>query len=112
MANLDTVGAKIGRDFSRLGKAEFLQRYGHLRPGTYDILSARYDEALDLYFDWSTGCQGELDVPRFALSISQLQQIEKLLKRHGIEHDVLSLMEFIKGGIEGENMQNSYSRAT
>ncbi len=53
MASVDTVGSRIGHDFAHLTKAEFLARYGHLRPGTYDILSPRYDEAPDLYFDWS-----------------------------------------------------------
>ena len=52
LANLETVGSRIGRDFVSLSKTEFLERYGHLRPGTYDILSPRYDEAPDLYFDW------------------------------------------------------------
>jgi glutamine kinase len=101
MANLDTVGSRIGRDFICLTKADFLGRYGHLRPGTYDILSQRYDEAPDLYFDWSAARPQEPIVPRFALSVRQLQHIERLLKEHGIEHDVLSLIEFIKGGIEG-----------
>ena len=31
---------------------EFLKKYGHLRPGTYDILSPRYDIA-EYYFDWT-----------------------------------------------------------
>ncbi len=35
------------------------------------------------------------------LSVSQLRLIERLLKEHGIEHDILSLIDFIKGGIEG-----------
>ena len=54
MASVDTVGSRIGQDFGRLTQADFLTRYGHLRPGTYDILSPRYDEAPDLYFDWLT----------------------------------------------------------
>lgn len=29
---------------------EFLQRFGHLRPGTYDLTSPRYDEAYATYF--------------------------------------------------------------
>ena len=53
MANLETVGSRIGREFAHLPKDEFLRRYGHLRPGSYDIVSPRYDEAPDLYFDWS-----------------------------------------------------------
>jgi glutamine kinase len=101
MASLDTVGSRIGQDFARLPKADFLARYGHLRPGTYDILSPRYDEAPDLYFDWSGGRPGMSPPPRFALSIEQLRRIEQLLKEHQLDIDVLSLIEFIKAGIEG-----------
>ena len=101
MASVDTVGSRIGHDFAHLTQAEFLDRYGHLRPGTYDILSPRYDEAPDLYFDWSGPRTPSSAQPRFALSISQLRRIEQLLKEHQLEIDVLSLIEFIKAGIEG-----------
>jgi hypothetical protein len=101
LANLETVGSLIGRDFASLSKTEFLERYGHLRPGTYDILSPRYDEAPDLYFDWTAPRMPEPETPRFALSVVQLQHIERLLREHQLEHDVLSFIEFIKAGIEG-----------
>jgi adenylylsulfate kinase-like enzyme/phosphohistidine swiveling domain-containing protein len=101
MASVDTVGSRIGRDFAELPKADFLARYGHLRPGTYDILSPRYDEAPDLYFDWSSSRPTASTLPRFALSIEQLRRIEQLLKEHELDIDVLSLIEFIKAGIEG-----------
>jgi glutamine kinase len=101
MSDLETVGSQIGRDFAQLTKEDFLARYGHLRPGTYDILSPRYDEAPDLYFDWSTRRQRQSPSSRFLLSVSQLRLIERLLKEHGIDHDILSLIDFIKGGIEG-----------
>lgn len=39
--------------------------------------------------------------PRFALSIEQLRHIEQLLKEHELAIDALSLIEFIKAGIEG-----------
>lgn len=101
MANLDTVGSRIGRDFSSLDKMEFLRRYGHLRPGTYDILSPRYDEAPDLYFSWDRPRQPQTVPSRFALSVGQLRRLDGLLRRHRFDHDVLSLVEFIKAGIEG-----------
>ncbi len=101
MASVDAIGSRIGRDFAELSKAEFLERYGHLRPGTYDILSPRYDEAPDLYFDWAATKRPASPPPRFALSIEQLRQIERLLKQHELDIDALSLMEFIKAGIEG-----------
>jgi glutamine kinase len=101
MESVDTVGSRIGHDFAQLPKADFLARYGHLRPGTYDILSPRYDEAPDLYFDWSSAPPTTSAPPRFALSIEQLRDIERLLKEHKLDIDVMSLIEFIKAGIEG-----------
>ena len=101
MASVDTVGSRIGYDFSHKTKAEFLALYGHLRPGTYDILSPRYDEAPDLYFDWTGARADSAGQPRFALSIEQLRHIERLLKEHQLEIDVLGLIEFVKAGIEG-----------
>jgi phosphohistidine swiveling domain-containing protein len=64
-------------------------------------LSPRYDEAPDLYFDWASARPPAPAQPRFALSIEQLRRIEQLLKEHEIDIDVLSLIEFIKAGIEG-----------
>ncbi len=101
MASVDTVGSRIGQDFAQLSKADFLTRYGHLRPGTYDIVSPRYDEAPDLYFDWSSARPTVSEPSRFALSIQQLRHIEQLLKEHELDIDVLSFIEFIKAGIEG-----------
>jgi phosphohistidine swiveling domain-containing protein len=101
LADLETVGSLIGRDFASLSKAKFLERYGHLRPGTYDILSPRYDEVPDLYFDWMAPRMPEPTTPRFALSVAQLRHIERLLREHQLDHDVLSIIEFIRGGIEG-----------
>jgi hypothetical protein len=101
MASVDTVGSRIGQDFERLSKADFLARYGHLRPGTYDILSPRYDEAPEMYFDWSSARPMASPPPRFALSIEQLRRIEQLIEEHQLDIDVLSLIEFIKAGVEG-----------
>ncbi len=101
MAGVDTVGSRIGRDFAQLSKADFLASYGHLRPGTYDILSPRYDEAPDLYFDWSNARPTAPAAPRFVLSIEQLRGIEEVLKEHGLDVDASGIIEFIKAGIEG-----------
>lgn len=50
LMSVSTVASEMQRDLAQLPRAEFLARYGHLRPGAYDILSPRYDEAPDLYF--------------------------------------------------------------
>lgn len=102
MASLETVSSSMTRDFNSLAKDEFLARYGHLRPGTYDITSPRYDEAPDQYFDWTQPRLRDVHAPAsFALSLEQLRRTEALLDEHGLEHDVLGLFGFIKGAIEG-----------
>lgn len=58
MASLDTVTKRLSLDVEqfnsgKITQEEFLKTYGHLRPGTYDVLSARYDEAFDLYFNYN-----------------------------------------------------------
>ena len=52
--SLVTVMGHMAQDFQRvidgsLSQKQFLQSYGHLRPGTYDILSLRYDQREDLF---------------------------------------------------------------
>lgn len=42
-------------DLAALPRKEFLLRYGHLRPGTYDIRMLRYDEAPNDYFPVQEG---------------------------------------------------------
>jgi hypothetical protein len=50
IAGLDTVTSQMSRDVYSLNKDSFLEKYGHLRPGTYDITSRSYREAFDIYF--------------------------------------------------------------
>lgn len=102
MRGLDTISSRMGKDFARMDRTEFLASYGHLRPGTYDILSPRYDEDPARYFDWNAQPGPQVpEHPPFALSLSQLARIEALLKEHGLTNDILRLFDFIKGGIEG-----------
>jgi glutamine kinase len=101
MASIETIGSRIGRDLTRLSKEEFLERYGHLRPGTYDIMSPRYDERPDLYFDWSVKRSPVSEMPVFTFSSEQLRKIESLIAEHALETSSAQLIEFIRAGIEG-----------
>jgi hypothetical protein len=58
LRSLHTIASEIVQDVHALSdgtmaRPDFLSRYGHLRPGTYDILSWRYDEQPDLYLGHS-----------------------------------------------------------
>lgn len=100
MSELFTVSKKMARDRAYLSTNEFLRHYGHLRPGTYDICSPRYDQNADGYF-------GTMETPihrketAFKLSLSQFQQLQDMLEEHRLDTQVLALFDFIKGAIEG-----------
>ncbi|PKL76412.1 MAG: phosphoenolpyruvate synthase [Candidatus Melainabacteria bacterium HGW-Melainabacteria-1] len=101
MANLETVSSRIGRDLADLSQSAFLRKYGHLRPGTYDLLSPRYDEAPARYFDWNTPFESPPEPQPFVLSLRQLKAIENLLRKHQLEHNLIELFDFLKEAIEG-----------
>ncbi|KOF56751.1 hypothetical protein AGR56_08690 [Clostridium sp. DMHC 10] len=101
MKSLNTVGSKIRYDFNHISKQEFLNKYGHLRPGTYDILSLRYDENPELYFDWNTSNNSKnYNNTNFQLSSNQISKINKLLKKYNLNCNCIELFDFIKSSIE------------
>ena len=50
LKNIETITIKMKNDLNHLTKKKFLQKYGHLRPGTYDINSGNYRDNFNLYF--------------------------------------------------------------
>jgi phosphohistidine swiveling domain-containing protein len=100
IGSVSTVSSELARARATLDKTTFLARYGHLRPGTYDILSPRYDEAPELYFDWSQRPPAPEPVKPFALTLPQMREIAKLLEAHGLHVDPVGLFDFMQAGIE------------
>ena len=110
MGAVDTVSSEMSRDGAELSMAAFLKKYGHLRPGTYDITSLRYDEAPELYFKntenqnaqktESTDHRAEKQ-RKFRLSLEQLNQLRDALQENGLTNDVLDIMDFMRNVIKG-----------
>ena len=98
--SLNAVSSQLPHDLQTMDRSTFLKKYGHLRPGTYDILSERYDEAPDLYFDWDNNGENSHTKEHFKLSLEQMKKIGKLLDEHGLDNDVIGLFEFLEAGIE------------
>ena len=100
LSSLNTVGGEIWTDKAKLTKSAFLSKYGHLRPGTYDITSARYDEAPDLYFRWDEVGSNDLENHDFSLTLNQMGLMREILKKHELGLDPIELLEFIRSAIE------------
>tara|TARA_B100001175_G_scaffold251358_1_gene218700 strand:- start:10911 stop:13277 length:2367 start_codon:yes stop_codon:yes gene_type:complete len=79
-------------------KIKFNKKYGHLRPGTYDIMSKRYDEKN--YFDFNRKKKDKKNKFKFNFTKTQRRKIEKLLLRdkfNNINFDIL--INYIKNSI-------------
>lgn len=102
LTSVNSVSSDMKTDFANLSKEFFLIKYGHLRPGTYDILSPRYDKEPDLYFDWTKKNSGDNTSQHlpFSLSIPQLRKIQEHIEKDKLDISVLELLEFIKTAIE------------
>ncbi len=100
LGSVSTVSGQLARDRVTLDKITFLARYGHLRPGTYDILLPRYDELPELYFNWDQPLPASEPVKSFEPTLSQMGAIAKLLETHSLQIDPLEFLDFIKSCIE------------
>lgn len=66
----------------KISRERFMERFGHLRPGTYDILSRRYDQMPELGAT-SGAVRAEMSKPTYKLSSEKRQRINALLEREG-----------------------------
>ncbi len=100
-----SITSELTADFNavcrnEMNPAAFHHRYGHLRPGTYDITSLRYDERDDLFAD-SLPFE-EMDAIDFSLSPGERRAIDALLAESGLEYvDAESLFEYARRAIAG-----------
>lgn len=103
LAGVETISGTMGRDYREMSRDSFLTKYGHLRPGTYDVLSPRYDQAPNRYFEWPA--KGKVAADRapqpFRLSLAQMRAIDKLLVAHRLDYDVVGLFDFFEAAISG-----------
>jgi len=78
-ASVQTVASDLVDDMrslqtGKMSNTEFMALYGHLRPGTYDIMSRRYDQMKDLSIGTTPSCIGQKR-ESFQLSIKQKKQL-------------------------------------
>ena len=108
MMSVDTVSSQLARDRDRLKRQDFIKKYGHLRPGTYDVLSERYDEAPDLYFNWERPKSATRVSQPFEFSNVQMRGLDKLIREHKLNTNAHALLDFIKSAIELRELAKFY----
>ena len=98
LKSLNTVSKELVKDRRVLSKCDFIAKYGHLRPGSYDILSKNYEQDYDNYFsDNITEYVDEV----FCFTEAQISKINARLLTSKLDVNFDQLMAFIKEAIEG-----------
>ena len=98
--SIRTITNQLQSDKIELSKRQFLKKYGHLRPGTYDIEKDSYSDNPEKYFDWKKNKSNTSNSNTFKLSDLKKLNINRLLKKDGINLSCDELFKFIKNAIE------------
>lgn len=104
--SISTVATELNQDFFELNngnltKEEFIQKYYHLRPGSYNINNLRYDSNPLLFTNNSiTTPIKNKEKSTFKLTKDIEEKINQALISQGLEFNAKTLIEFIKTAIE------------
>ncbi|MBS4330546.1 PEP-utilizing enzyme [Campylobacter vulpis] len=106
--SLQTISKTLSLESEGLNsktKPVFLKKFGHLRAGTYNILSPRYDENFNAYFELKKSeVKMKVKEKKFSLSVSKKAKFQKLLSEHGLSVEADAFFDFLKEAIEGREM--------
>ena len=79
----------------KITKAEFLDKYGHLRPGTYDITIERYDKMPELLEDLKL-----LHIKKpLKAKKTQRKDLQNIIKKSGLIFKKIDFFDFIRSTI-------------
>lgn len=87
LASIRTIASSLVDDMmnlqaGKISNSKFMSLYGHLRPGTYDIMSPRYDQISDFGSNKMEITQVQRK-SQFGFSKSQKDEIQSLLNEEG-----------------------------
>ena len=106
-ASTETVASKLVQDMGKLADSavemkKFINKYGHLRPGTYDILSPRYSQLSLEELSLSTDRSSLKKQNPFYLNSNQEKKIDQLLEKEGCtDFSAVGLIDYLRQAIEG-----------
>ncbi|RDU58255.1 PEP-utilizing enzyme [Helicobacter sp. MIT 99-5507] len=109
LLSLKTINKELSIDMMKMQnnsikKEEFLDKYGHLRAGSYNILSPCYKEAFDIYFSNTTNNTTIKQDNIFRLSKQKESELDTILMQNGIQISAKELFDFFRIVIEGREL--------
>ena len=97
--NIKSITTEILND-NNLSKKKFCEKYGHLRPSTYDILSKNYRENYDYLFKNNSNNFSKIKIKKFEFLPKSKIKINIFLKTLDKKITLRKLMDFLIKGIQ------------
>jgi glutamine kinase len=98
--SLSMPSKRLRYDFTILPREEFLFRYGHLRPGTYDIRLPRYDDVPDQYFSGVEAGAPSEPIPVSEMPAHIQADLDQGLRSLGLGLSGAAFLRFARAAIE------------
>jgi len=95
MNSIDTPATELQKDLydyknHNISKSILMKKYGHLRPGTYDVLGIRYDQQVDFFNSM------QFSKPKIKSKIKFDKKIDLILKDHGLHFENIDFINFFQ----------------
>ncbi len=104
--SIRTISGEMSLDYisvnnGDMSKSEYLNKYGHLRPSSYDILSPNYNNRTDI-FEGLIDKNSSIKEESFHLTTSEKESITLLIKNHwDSKITVHKLFKYLEDSIKG-----------
>ena len=95
--SIENIATDVNENYKLLNKKKFIEKYGHLRPNTYDITSLNYKEGYHIYFNKKSNFEKKNIV--FKFSNQQKKIIKKYLIQKNLQISFNDLVKFIRSSI-------------
>ena len=101
LSSIENVASNIQSDFLSMKKNKFIEKYGHIRPNTYDIRSLNYKNGYKFYFKKSKNIHKKFKkIKSFNFDKKILKKIDVLLKKNNLNIKSNELIKFIEESIK------------
>lgn len=100
LASVSTVATEMHDALNELSEEDFLRKYGHLRPGTYDIRSPSYRESPEFYFQSEKNISEREKKNTFSWTSDENKKIDLALGENGLKLNAEQLLSFITEAIQ------------
>tara|TARA_S200000501_G_scaffold379021_1_gene446505 strand:- start:4635 stop:6947 length:2313 start_codon:yes stop_codon:yes gene_type:complete len=99
LENIATISSEMKKDIYIKTRKNFIKKYGHIRPNTYEITTKNYKDNFDKYFNIKKKLQSSEKKRRVNFTNNQKKQIKQYLKNNNFNFTINKFLTFLSESI-------------